>query len=72
MDADDTHEIRDKGIFRDFPDLIELVVQLVTQTLQAVTSTTAPSRSGTAIQSETTPSTDAHIQTTPSATETPT
>uniref|UniRef100_M1DJQ5 Polyprotein protein n=1 Tax=Solanum tuberosum TaxID=4113 RepID=M1DJQ5_SOLTU len=72
MDSKETQESRNEGIFRDFPDLIETVVQPVIQTLPAETSTTALSGSDTAIQFETTPGSDAHIQTAPSATETPT
>uniref|UniRef100_M1DI52 Polyprotein protein n=1 Tax=Solanum tuberosum TaxID=4113 RepID=M1DI52_SOLTU len=71
MDAEETHENRDEGIFRDMLDLIETVVQSVIQTLPAKTSTATPSGSGTAIQSETTSGTDAHIQTAPSATDAP-
>ncbi|KAG5571701.1 hypothetical protein H5410_061467 [Solanum commersonii] len=72
MDAEKTQESIDERIFRDLLDIIETVVQPVTQTLPVETSTAAPSGFGTAIQSETTPGTDAHIQTDPSAIETPT
>ncbi|KAG5631696.1 hypothetical protein H5410_003413 [Solanum commersonii] len=67
MDAEETQKSRDEGIFRDLPDLIETVVQPVTQALPAETSTIASSGSGIAIQCETTPGTDAYIQTAPSA-----
>uniref|UniRef100_M1DGP5 Putative plant transposon protein domain-containing protein n=1 Tax=Solanum tuberosum TaxID=4113 RepID=M1DGP5_SOLTU len=72
MDAEETQESRDEGIFRDLPDLVEMVVQPVIQTLPAEMSTAAPSGSGTTIQCETTTGTDAHIQTAPSTIETPT
>ncbi|KAG5615292.1 hypothetical protein H5410_015116 [Solanum commersonii] len=71
MDAEETHDSRDKGKFRDLPDHTKTVVQPVTQTLPAETSTIAFSGSGTSIQSETTPDTDAHVQTDPLAIETP-
>uniref|UniRef100_M1DFZ4 Putative plant transposon protein domain-containing protein n=1 Tax=Solanum tuberosum TaxID=4113 RepID=M1DFZ4_SOLTU len=70
MDVEETQESREEGIFRDLPNLIETVVQPVIQTLPAETFTAAPSGSGTAIQSETTPGTDVHIQIAPSATKT--
>uniref|UniRef100_M1BJ73 Polyprotein protein n=1 Tax=Solanum tuberosum TaxID=4113 RepID=M1BJ73_SOLTU len=61
--AEETQESRDEGIFRNFPDLIESVVQPVIQTLPTETSTTAPSGFGIAIPSEATLGTDAHILT---------
>ncbi|KAG5595263.1 hypothetical protein H5410_036495 [Solanum commersonii] len=67
-----TEESRDKGIFRDLPDLIKTIVQPVIKTLPTGTSTAAPSGYGIAILSEATPGTDAHIQTATPATETPT
>ncbi|KAG5592338.1 hypothetical protein H5410_042852 [Solanum commersonii] len=62
----------DKGIFRDFPDHIGMVVKPVIQTLPTETSTIALSGSGIAFPSEATSSTDAHIQTATLATDTST
>ncbi|KAG5629123.1 hypothetical protein H5410_000840 [Solanum commersonii] len=70
--AKETHESKDEGIFRDFPYIIETVVQPVIQTLPTEMSTTASGGSGIAIPFEATSGTDAYIQTTTQATKTPT
>ncbi|KAG5586517.1 hypothetical protein H5410_046951 [Solanum commersonii] len=63
-------ESRDKGIFRDLPDLIKTVVKPVIQTLPTETSTTAYSGSSIVIPFEVTPGTDAQLQTATPATKT--
>ncbi|KAG5606290.1 hypothetical protein H5410_027782 [Solanum commersonii] len=55
--------IRDKSIYRDLPNLGEMIIQSVIQTSRIETSMEAPSGSGTAVSSEATLGTDAQVHT---------
>uniref|UniRef100_M1D8J0 Polyprotein protein n=1 Tax=Solanum tuberosum TaxID=4113 RepID=M1D8J0_SOLTU len=59
---DEIRESREESIFRDFPNLVETIVQLVIQTSLTEMSTTTPNGCGNAIPSEITPGVDAKVQ----------
>uniref|UniRef100_M1DFJ8 Polyprotein protein n=1 Tax=Solanum tuberosum TaxID=4113 RepID=M1DFJ8_SOLTU len=61
----------EESIFCNLPNLVETIVEQVTQISLAETSTAAPSGFDTAIPSEETPGTDSQVQTATPATETP-
>uniref|UniRef100_M1DEU7 Putative plant transposon protein domain-containing protein n=1 Tax=Solanum tuberosum TaxID=4113 RepID=M1DEU7_SOLTU len=62
----------EESIFGNLPNLVETIVQQVTQTSPPKSSTTSLSEFDTAIPFEETPTTDAQVQIAASATETPT
>uniref|UniRef100_M1DF28 Polyprotein protein n=1 Tax=Solanum tuberosum TaxID=4113 RepID=M1DF28_SOLTU len=60
VNAEETHESREEGIFKELLDLIGAVVQPMIQTSSTETSTIAPRGSGITIPSEVTQGTDVH------------
>uniref|UniRef100_M1DW48 Polyprotein protein n=1 Tax=Solanum tuberosum TaxID=4113 RepID=M1DW48_SOLTU len=70
--GEEMRDNRDENIFKELSNLIETVVQPVTQTSPTKMSIAAPSGSGSAIPSRVTPGTDALIQSNTPGTEAPT